>query len=677
MAEPQTNNKVFIRKLTDIILANLSNENFGVKELAQESRMSQKSLRRKLYAFSKKTVNQLIREVRLQKAFEILKNEEITASEVAYKVGFGSPAYFNTCFHKYFGYPPGKVVKNYMDNQDLNFQTESGVKNRKRKSALRTYILSVPGIILLAVSLGTIGFLLYKKFHKSDLADNLISSDGRISMAVMPFQNMTNDTIWDMWQDVIQNEIITFLTNYEELKLKQSESISGILKSQGITTYASLTPSLAGIISKKLDANVFLYGNIIRAGPTLRVNAQLINTKTKVTYKSFQIEGTAKEEFIFRIIDSLSLQVKNYLLISVSEKELLPDERRITSTKSPDAYRDYVNGLKAFLKSDFPTAVDYYSHALTLDSNFTMAASDMSYAYAYMGRLDLQRKWSLWLYKKKDMMPPLQKIFVEYSYANNFGTPYEALKCLKRLEEYDDKGINCHFLLGQQYLELDQFSQAIVEFEKNLETLTKIGPKSAIDWDYSGLGLAYHKAGRYKNEKKLYNRAEKYFPESSELIYRQAVLSLTEGDTLASNRYVEKYRSIQKNNAVSEADILTKLGEMYSEAKCLHNAEDNYRMALSREPDNPVRIKNLSYFLVDRECGIDEGMAFADAALKSKPDDFEFLQIKGWGLYKQGSQQQALELLQKSWDLRTRYSVYDHTAYLHLEEVKKSITNTK
>jgi tetratricopeptide (TPR) repeat protein len=116
---------------------------------------------------------------------------------------------------------------------------------------------------------------------------------------------------------------------------------------------------------------------------------------------------------------------------------------------------------------------------------------------------------------------------------------------------------------------------------------------------------------------------------------------------------------------------------MYSEAAYLPNAEDNYRMALSLEPDNPVRIKNLSYFLVDRERGIDEGLALSDKVLKLKPDDFEFLHIKGWGLYKQGRKQQALELLQKSWDLRKRYSVYDHTPYLHLEEVKKYITNTK
>jgi AraC-like DNA-binding protein/TolB-like protein len=676
MVEPLTNNQIFIRKLTEIILTNLNNENFGVNELAHESGLSLYKLSRKLHSINKKTVNQFIREIRLQRALEMLQDGTLTAAEVSYKVGFGSPAYFHKRFHEFYGFPPGKVTKGETYNQDMIIQTCIGIENGKKKSAWRTFILSVPGILLFVVSLGSIGFMGYKKFHKSEFKNSLISSDGKISIAVMPFQNRTNDTIWDIWQDVIQNEIISYLTNYEELKLKQAESISALLKNKGVTTYTSLTPSLAGNISKKLYANVYLLGEIVRSGPALRIDAQLIDTKTKEVYKSFQITKPAKEEFIFPIIDSLSLQMKNFLLITVLKKELLPDERRLTSTKSPEAYRDYVNGLKAFLRKDFSEAVYLYSRALALDSDFTMAASDMSYAYSYLGQLDQTRKWFLWLYKKREMMPTLQKIFVEYSYANSFGTPYEALKCLKRLQDYDQKGENFHFLLGQQYLELGQNNEAITEFKKNLETLTMF-PKSTIDWDYTSLGLAYHKAGLYKNEKKLYKKAEKYFPESYELIYRQAVLSLTEGDTSASNRYIEDYRFVLKNNAVSEADITTNLAEMYSETDFQKNAETCYRMALSLEPDNQVRIKNLSYFLVDSERNIDEGLAIADRALTLKPDDFEFLHIKGWGLYKKGSQKQALELLQKSWDLRKLYSVYDHTAFLHLEAAKEVVAGQR
>ncbi len=106
----------FTRKLTEIIQANLENENFGVKELAHATGMSRFSLNRKLQLINQKTVNQFIRDVRLQRAMKMLRQESFTASEVAFKVGFSSPAYFSTCFSAYFGYPPGEVKKRGLNN---------------------------------------------------------------------------------------------------------------------------------------------------------------------------------------------------------------------------------------------------------------------------------------------------------------------------------------------------------------------------------------------------------------------------------------------------------------------------------------------------------------------------------------------------------------------------------
>ena len=79
-----------IRKLTDLVLANLENENFGVKELALESGISRRSLSRKLLKINKESVSQFIRNIRLRKAVEMLQNGTYTVSEVGYKVGFSS-----------------------------------------------------------------------------------------------------------------------------------------------------------------------------------------------------------------------------------------------------------------------------------------------------------------------------------------------------------------------------------------------------------------------------------------------------------------------------------------------------------------------------------------------------------------------------------------------------------
>ncbi len=146
--------------------------------------------------------------------------------------------------------------------------------------------------------------LAYPKIFRQDKFESLKSSDGRISVAVMPFQNMTNDTIWDVWQDGIQDNLITSLSNSGELKVRQAESITGLIRSQGLTNYASITPSVGSTISQKLDANVFICGSINQAGSTIRMNAQLIDSKTEEVFKSFQIDGTADRNILMSLIHS-------------------------------------------------------------------------------------------------------------------------------------------------------------------------------------------------------------------------------------------------------------------------------------------------------------------------------------------------------------------------------------
>lgn len=68
MAEPVTSDQILINKLTYIILENLGNENFGVKELIIESGISRTGLNRKLRRILNKSTNKFIQEVRLKKA---------------------------------------------------------------------------------------------------------------------------------------------------------------------------------------------------------------------------------------------------------------------------------------------------------------------------------------------------------------------------------------------------------------------------------------------------------------------------------------------------------------------------------------------------------------------------------------------------------------------------------
>jgi TolB-like protein len=73
MDKPLSLDQAFIKKLTDIILANLKNEHFGVEELSRFMGMSHSTIHRKLRSYTNRSLIQFIREIRLQKAHEMLK----------------------------------------------------------------------------------------------------------------------------------------------------------------------------------------------------------------------------------------------------------------------------------------------------------------------------------------------------------------------------------------------------------------------------------------------------------------------------------------------------------------------------------------------------------------------------------------------------------------------------
>ena len=91
----------------------------------------------------------------------------------------------------------------------------------------------------------------------------------------------------------------------------------------------------------------------------------------------------------------------------------------------------------------------------------------------------------------------------------------------------------------------------------------------------------------------------------------------------------------------------------------------------------PVAYTRKPQIKIDNDRNIDEALRLTDSALQQDPDNYYFLHTKGWGQYKLGKYQEALDLLQKSWDVRREKAVYDHDTFLHLEAAKKAVINQK
>lgn len=99
----------FIQKVKEAIEANFEDETFSVVELSQTIGISRSQLHRKLTAITGLGPNEIIRNMRLERAKQLIQQKSGTVSEIAYKCGFNSPAYFIKCFKDYYGKTPGEM----------------------------------------------------------------------------------------------------------------------------------------------------------------------------------------------------------------------------------------------------------------------------------------------------------------------------------------------------------------------------------------------------------------------------------------------------------------------------------------------------------------------------------------------------------------------------------------
>lgn len=96
----------FIKKLNEIILSNLSNQEFSMDDMAESLNMSRSSFYRKMKGVLDLSPNEYLRIERLKRAAQLLKEGESRINEICYMVGFNSSSYFSKCFLKQFGVLP-------------------------------------------------------------------------------------------------------------------------------------------------------------------------------------------------------------------------------------------------------------------------------------------------------------------------------------------------------------------------------------------------------------------------------------------------------------------------------------------------------------------------------------------------------------------------------------------
>lgn len=96
----------FLEHTIKLVEDNMENSEFGVKEFVNEVGISRSLLHKKLTGLTGQSAGEFINHLRMKKAQQLLRQNELNISEVAYSVGYNDPKYFTRLFSKYFGQSP-------------------------------------------------------------------------------------------------------------------------------------------------------------------------------------------------------------------------------------------------------------------------------------------------------------------------------------------------------------------------------------------------------------------------------------------------------------------------------------------------------------------------------------------------------------------------------------------
>ena len=97
-----------IAELKEYILENINEVSLNGESMGKRFGMSRMQVHRKIKSLLNLSTSEYIRSIRLERAAELLEEEVLNISEVAYQTGFSSPSHFSRVFKKKYGKAPSK-----------------------------------------------------------------------------------------------------------------------------------------------------------------------------------------------------------------------------------------------------------------------------------------------------------------------------------------------------------------------------------------------------------------------------------------------------------------------------------------------------------------------------------------------------------------------------------------
>jgi len=224
-----------------------------------------------------------------------------------------------------------------------------------------------------------IGYFIYNSFDKSTKGDKAARGEiTKSSIAVLPFVNMSNDKEQEYFSDGMSEELLNLLSKVPDLKvISRTSSFSFKGKNQDVRS-----------IGDALGVANILEGSVRKSGNTIRITAQLIETKNGTHLWSETFDRQMND--VFAVQDEISKMIVNILKIKLLDKHLTRITKR--NTENPDAFEDYLKGRYYWNQrtdDGLKKAIGYFENAIKKDPKYAAAYSGLSDVYVTLFDYDI------------------------------------------------------------------------------------------------------------------------------------------------------------------------------------------------------------------------------------------------------------------------------------------------
>src|SRR6266513_1937200 len=225
------------------------------------------------------------------------------------------------------------------------------------------------GLVAVGASLLAVGYAL---FSRRPVPGS--TGEAAHSIAVLPFVNIGADPNNEPFSDGMSEELMTALAKIAELRVAaRTSAFSFKGKEMDVRE-----------IGSKLNVSYVLEGSVRRAGPQLRVSAQLINAATGYHLWSDEYDRDARD--VFAVQDEIARAIVAALRVKLSGAATTALVK--PPTENPEAHDLYLQGRYFFAKRDSTSlrkAQDFFGQAIQKDSSYALAWSGLSDAYSHIG----------------------------------------------------------------------------------------------------------------------------------------------------------------------------------------------------------------------------------------------------------------------------------------------------